>query len=144
MGRPLVPNSDYHQWKALLKAAGVRDARLHDSRHTAAIVLLIFRCTGADGHGADGVVDHLNGFSLPSRHQSHSARRGCPSGQPLWATDQPGLKQLRPKLRPEPTKPTISRLDWEVFPLVAAAEDAGFEPARACTQPAFQASAIGL
>ena len=30
------------------------------------------------------------------------------------------------------------------FPLVGAAEDAGFEPARACTQPAFQASAIGL
>jgi hypothetical protein len=30
------------------------------------------------------------------------------------------------------------------FPLVGLAEDAGFEPARACTQPAFQASAIGL
>ena len=30
------------------------------------------------------------------------------------------------------------------FPLVGVAEDAGFEPARACTQPAFQASAIGL
>ena len=28
--------------------------------------------------------------------------------------------------------------------LVGVAEDAGFEPARACTQPAFQASAIGL
>jgi integrase len=26
-GRPLVPNSDYHRWKALLKAARVRDAR---------------------------------------------------------------------------------------------------------------------
>ena len=28
--------------------------------------------------------------------------------------------------------------------LPSVAEDAGFEPARACTQPAFQASAIGL
>ena len=28
------------------------------------------------------------------------------------------------------------------FPLVGVAEDAGFEPARACTQPAFQ-SALG-
>ncbi len=31
----------YHRWKALLKAAGVRDARLHDARHTAATVLLV-------------------------------------------------------------------------------------------------------
>ena len=30
------------------------------------------------------------------------------------------------------------------FALVGTAEDAGFEPARALTQPAFQASAIGL
>jgi integrase len=41
VGRPLNPNSDYHEWKALLKAAGVRDGRLHDARHTAATVLLV-------------------------------------------------------------------------------------------------------
>jgi hypothetical protein len=29
------------------------------------------------------------------------------------------------------------------FDLVKLAEDRGFEPLRACTQPAFQASAIG-
>lgn len=40
-GAPLNPNSDYHRWKALLKEAGVRDARLHDARHTAATVLLV-------------------------------------------------------------------------------------------------------
>ena len=40
-GEPLVPNSAYHRWKALLKKAGVRDARLHDARHTAATVLLV-------------------------------------------------------------------------------------------------------
>jgi hypothetical protein len=45
---------------------------------------------------------------------------------------------------------TPSRADLipTAFPQVRAsltlAEDAGFEPARACTQPAFQASAIGL
>ncbi|MFF2405954.1 integrase [Streptomyces sp. NPDC058092] len=32
---------DHHQWKALLKAAGIRDGRLHDARHTAGAVLLI-------------------------------------------------------------------------------------------------------
>lgn len=42
-GEPLNPNSDYHAWKALLKRAGVRDARLHDARHTAATVLLVLR-----------------------------------------------------------------------------------------------------
>jgi integrase len=40
-GRPLNPNTDYHEWKALIARAGVRDARLHDARHTAATVLLI-------------------------------------------------------------------------------------------------------
>jgi integrase len=40
-GRPIKTNTDYHAWKALLKRAGVRDARLHDARHTAATVLLV-------------------------------------------------------------------------------------------------------
>lgn len=40
-GEPVNPNTDYHQWKELLKAAGLRDGRLHDARHTAATVLLI-------------------------------------------------------------------------------------------------------
>lgn len=38
---PINPNTDYHEWKDLLKAAGLREARLHDARHTAATVLLI-------------------------------------------------------------------------------------------------------
>jgi integrase len=40
-GEPVNPNTDYHQWKDLLKAARLRDGRLHDARHTAATVLLI-------------------------------------------------------------------------------------------------------
>ncbi|MEU9132815.1 tyrosine-type recombinase/integrase [Kitasatospora sp. NPDC048540] len=40
-GRPLIPRTDWDEWKRLLKAAGLRDARLHDARHTAATVLLI-------------------------------------------------------------------------------------------------------
>ena len=40
-GRPLNNNSDYHRWKALISTAGVRDARLHDARHTAATTLLL-------------------------------------------------------------------------------------------------------
>nr|WP_222851790.1 tyrosine-type recombinase/integrase [Phytoactinopolyspora mesophila] len=40
-GRALSPNTDYREWKALLKAAGVNDGRLHDARHTSATVLLL-------------------------------------------------------------------------------------------------------
>lgn len=40
-GRPLDPRRDLADWKALLEDAGVRDARLHDARHTAATVLLL-------------------------------------------------------------------------------------------------------
>ena len=39
-GRPIQPSPDWSAWKRLLKDAGVRDARLHDARHTAATLLL--------------------------------------------------------------------------------------------------------
>jgi len=41
LGAPLNHNSDYHEWKRLLETTGLREARLHDARHTAATVLLI-------------------------------------------------------------------------------------------------------
>jgi len=40
-GHVLNPRTDTQHWKDLLRDAGVRDARLHDARHTAATVLLI-------------------------------------------------------------------------------------------------------
>ena len=40
-GLPLDPRGDLRDWKRLLAAAGVRDARLHDARHTAATMLLV-------------------------------------------------------------------------------------------------------
>ena len=40
-GKPIDPRSDHDDWKALLAAADIRDARLHDARHTAATVLLL-------------------------------------------------------------------------------------------------------
>ncbi|TDD08113.1 site-specific integrase [Saccharopolyspora terrae] len=42
-GRPVHPTVDYDAWKALLKAANVRNARLHDARHTAATMLLVLK-----------------------------------------------------------------------------------------------------
>lgn len=40
-GRPIDPRRDLDEWKELLAEAGVREARLHDARHTAATVLLL-------------------------------------------------------------------------------------------------------
>ena len=40
-GRPIAPRADHDDWKALRAAAGARDARLPDARHTAATVLLL-------------------------------------------------------------------------------------------------------
>lgn len=40
-GKPIDPRRDHAEWKAVLAEAGVRDARLHDARHTAATVLLL-------------------------------------------------------------------------------------------------------
>jgi integrase len=40
LGKPLEVHDDWSDWKWLCKAAGVRDARLHDARHTAATLLL--------------------------------------------------------------------------------------------------------
>jgi integrase len=40
-GRPLNPNTDYHEWKAVIEEAGLPERRLHDARHTAATVLAI-------------------------------------------------------------------------------------------------------
>jgi len=38
-GRSIDRGADQRAWKALLQAAGGRDARLHDARHTAATML---------------------------------------------------------------------------------------------------------
>lgn len=42
-GRPIDARRDWRDWKEMLQAAGVRDARLHDARHTAATLLLAQR-----------------------------------------------------------------------------------------------------
>jgi integrase len=39
-GHPIGAHADWDEWKALLKVAGIRDARVHDARHTAATLLL--------------------------------------------------------------------------------------------------------
>ena len=39
-GGPIERTEDWRAWKALLRQAGVRDARVHGARHTAATLLI--------------------------------------------------------------------------------------------------------
>jgi integrase len=69
-GAALNPNTDFHEWKDLIKEAGVRDARLHDARHTAATLLLIL---GIDGRATQGLMGWSDP-SMPARYQ-HLVKR---------------------------------------------------------------------
>lgn len=69
-GRPINPNTDFHEWKDLLKDAGVRDGRLHDARHTAATLLLILEVVDRTTQGLMGWSDP----SMPARYQ-HLVKR---------------------------------------------------------------------
>ncbi len=56
-GAPINPSTDTSHWKALLRAAGIRDGRLHDARHTAATVLLLL---GVDQRSMMGIMGWSN------------------------------------------------------------------------------------
>ena len=83
-GKPVNPRADWGEWKALLKAAGVRDARLHDARHTAATLL---RAQGVDQRVVMEILGHSQ-ISMTSRYthmlpqvMTDAAAR---MGQALW------------------------------------------------------------
>lgn len=65
LGEAVHPRTDHKEWKALLNAAGVRDARLHDARHTAATMLLVL------GVPARAVMEVMgwSHISLTTRYQ---------------------------------------------------------------------------
>ena len=64
-GRPVDPKADYQAWKDLLTEAGVREARLHDARHTAATTLLVLNI------GTRAVMDLMgwSSSSMAARYQ---------------------------------------------------------------------------
>jgi integrase len=66
LGKPVNPRFDYEEWKRLLRAAKVRDGRLHDARHTAATVLLIL---GIPDTAVDGVMGWEPGGAMRRRYQ---------------------------------------------------------------------------
>lgn len=89
-GRPLDPRADLRDWKRLLTAAGVRDARLHDARHTAATMLLV---QGVDPRTVMDLLGWSN-ITMTRRYQHvvdelrvEAARR---IGALFWPTDGEG------------------------------------------------------
>jgi integrase len=78
------PRADYGEWKAVLKAAGVREARLHDARHTAATFLLVL------GVGERAVMDVMGWSKITMaqryQHVPDEVRRGIATqlGGLLW------------------------------------------------------------
>ncbi|MEU4517839.1 tyrosine-type recombinase/integrase [Amycolatopsis sp. NPDC024027] len=83
-GKPTDPRADYSEWKAVLKAAGVREARLHDARHTAATFLLVL------GVGERAVMDVMGWSKITMaqryQHVPDEVRRGIATqlGGLLW------------------------------------------------------------
>jgi integrase len=96
-GRPLVPNSDYHRWKALLKAARVRDARCMTLVITAATVLLIL---GVPERTVMGIMG-WSSTSMASRYQhvTDPIRRDVAArvGGLIWVTEQPDSEPTETK-----------------------------------------------
>ena len=88
-GGPLNPRSDWDGWKQLLAAAGVRDGRLHDARHTAATVLLLLGVPERAVMGVMGVMGWSN-TAMAARypHMTAAIRRDVAHrvGGLLWET----------------------------------------------------------
>jgi site-specific recombinase XerD len=64
-GAPLDPHDDWDDWRELLSVAQVREARVHDARHTAATLLL--------AQGIDiRVVQQILGHSQLSQTQRYT------------------------------------------------------------------------
>lgn len=88
-GRPVGAHADWAEWKSLLKEAGIRDARVHDARHTAATILL---AQGVDQRVVMEILGHSQ-ISMTSRYahvlpdvMTTAADR---IGQALWGATVP-------------------------------------------------------
>ena len=85
---PIDPRADHRRWRELLVRAGVRPARLHDARHTAATLLLQ---QGVPARVAMEVLGHSQ-ISLTLGTYSHVApelqeEAAARMGRALWGDD---------------------------------------------------------
>ncbi|MCW2667750.1 MAG: Integrase [Frankiales bacterium] len=94
-GGPIDPGADYKAWKRLLARAQVRDARLHDARHTAATLLLL---QGVPARVAMQVLGHSQ-ISLTLGTYSHvvpelANEAAAQMEQALWGAAEHGPDSL--------------------------------------------------
>lgn len=111
VGEPLQNISDYRRWKALIRDPGVRDARLHDARHTAATTLLLL------GVSERAVID-IMGWStakmtLVYQHITDAVRKDIADkvGSFIWGARETLFGQLAniPGQAPTAKDPSTSR-----------------------------------
>jgi len=102
LGRPINPRTDWDRWKQLLRAAGVREGRLHDARHTAATMLVVLGVS-------DRTIMGMMGWSNTSMTQRYGhivdpIRRDVAGRLDalLWSDDEP---QVQPVDLDEPPQP---------------------------------------
>ncbi len=123
-GAPIGPEGDWLEWKRILGHAGVRDARLHDARRTAATLLLQ---QGVPARVVMEILGHstitltLGTYSHVVPELAREAVEGM--GAALWgASDAP----VATMMAPSPQAPRTSRLRSSR----SQAEGVGFEPTR--------------
>ena len=115
-GQPLDPRADNREWAELLKEAAVREARLHDARHTAATVLLVLGISqravmGLMGWSTNAMTTHYQHLTPDSDTTSPTKSTGC-FGQTVG--------QMRP--------PMGNDLVERTLPLVRMVARGGVEP----------------
>lgn len=95
IGKPLDPHDDWEAWRALLVSAGVRPARLHDARHTAATLLLAQNVPARVvmeilGHSTIAVTQNIYGHVMPEAITTGTTA----VADVLWPTEQPQATPL--------------------------------------------------
>lgn len=99
-GEPLIPDTDHHHGKKLLRDAGVRDGRLRGARHTAATVLLLF---GVPDRIVDSIMGWEPGGAARMRarymHVTDPMLRNVANqvGKALWGSTDPPEGSTSPK-----------------------------------------------
>ena len=77
-GCPIGSKADQQAWKDLLDQAGVREARLHDARHTAATMLLVLNV------GTRAAMDLMgwssSSMAAPYQHVTDNLRHDIAEG----------------------------------------------------------------
>lgn len=110
-GEPLNTNTDYHEWKALLERAGVRETRLHYARHTAATMLLALgvperAAMGGMGWSSTAVAARYQHVTDPIRQDIAQRVDGL-----LWAVpDESKSKAKKPKAKKSRAEKAVKKV----------------------------------